>query len=75
MGSSGNGALALRIAQNGTQETTLADNKTNLETRLTTYEASLTTELNTANQVLQGIPSQLDEISQIYAAITGYKSN
>ncbi len=72
LGNTGQGALALRAAQNTTQEATLADDKTALEARLTTYQTNLTTELNTANQVLQGIPSQLDEMKEIYAAITGY---
>lgn len=72
LGNSGNGALALRTAQNTSEESTLADNKTNLETRLATYQTSLTTELNAANEILQAIPQQLNEIKQIYAAITGY---
>ncbi|SEC46523.1 flagellar hook-associated protein 2 [Terriglobus roseus] len=75
LGTSGNGALALRAAQNTAQERTLADNKTNLEARLVTYQANLTTELNAANQILQSIPSQLDEMKEIYAAITGYNGN
>ncbi len=75
LGNSGNGALALRTAQNTAEEKTLDDNKTNLESRLATYQTSLTTELNTANQILQGIPQQLDEMKQIYAAITGYTGN
>ena len=72
LGNSGNGALALRAAQNTYEESTLADNKTKLEARLATYQTSLTTELNAANEILQAIPQQLNEIKQIYAAITGY---
>lgn len=72
LGNSGQGALALRVAQNTAEEKTLADNKTNLEARLATYQTSLTSELNTANQILQSIPQQLNEMKQIYAAITGY---
>ncbi|SDF34910.1 flagellar filament capping protein FliD [Terriglobus roseus] len=72
LGNSGNGALALRAAQNTSEESSLADNKTKLEARLATYQTSLTTELNAANEILQAIPQQLNEIKQIYAAITGY---
>lgn len=72
LGTTGNGALALRTTQNTDEEKTLADNKTNLELRLATYQANLTKELTTANQVLQAIPEQLNETKQIYAAITGY---
>lgn len=75
LGTTGNGALALRVTQNTSEEQTLADNKTNLELRLTVYQANLTTELNTANQLLQAIPQQLNETDQIYAAITGYGNN
>lgn len=72
LGNSGQGALALRAAQNTSEESTLADNKTKLEARLATYQTSLTAELNAANEILQAIPQQLNEIKQIYAAITGY---
>jgi flagellar hook-associated protein 2 len=75
LGNSGQGALALRLSQNTTEEKTLADNKTNLEARLALYQVDLTDELNTANAVLQGIPQQLNEMKQIYAAITGYGNN
>lgn len=73
LGTSGQGALALRTSQNSSEEKTLADDKTALEARIAQYQTSLTAELNTANQVLQGIPSQLNEVNQIYSAITGYK--
>ena len=75
LGTTGNGALALRTTQNTSEEQTLADNKTNLELRLTAYQANLTTELTTANQLLQAIPQQLNETNEIYAAITGYGNN
>jgi flagellar hook-associated protein 2 len=32
----------------------------------------LTTELNSANQILQGIPEQMQEVNEMYSAITGY---
>lgn len=72
LGNSGQGALALRAAQNTSEESSLADNKTKLEARLATYQTHLTSELNAANEILQAIPQQLNEIKQIYAAITGY---
>ena len=31
-----------------------------------------TAQLNLANQIMQGIPSQLDGINMLYSAITGY---
>ncbi len=75
LGTDGNGALALRTEQNTAEEQTLADNKTNLEVRLASYQASLTSRLNTANEILQSIPQQLEQTRQIYAAITGYGNN
>ena len=75
LGTSGNGALALRESQNATEEKTLADDKTSLESRVTAYQTQLTAELNTANQILQGIPQQLQEQNEMYAAITGYGNN
>jgi flagellar hook-associated protein 2 len=70
-----NSTIKMALSQNADEESRLTDNTTALETRLTTYQASLTAELNMANQILQGIPGQLDEINQIYAAITGYGNN
>ncbi len=75
LGSSGTGALALATANNSTQETELATNKTNLEARLGTYETDLTTELTTANQILQSIPTTLKGITALFDAITGNTSS
>jgi flagellar hook-associated protein 2 len=36
---------------------------------------SLTTELNTANQLLQSIPTLLDQVNELYSAITGYNQS
>lgn len=73
--SSSTGAVAMALSQNADEESRLKQNVTNLEDRLADYQTSLTTQLNTANQILQAIPQQLDEIKQIYAAITGYGNN
>jgi len=70
-----NSTIKLALSENADQESTLADNKSALELRLTAFQASLTAELNTANQVLQGIPAQLDEVTQVFDAISGNKSN
>ena len=74
-GSGTSGAVQSALAQNASEETTLATNTSTLEARLATYQTNLTATLNTANQILQGIPQQLNEINQIYAAITGYGNN
>jgi len=69
------GAIFLAEQQNTAEETTLNTDVTNEEALLATESTSLTTELNTANQVLQAIPSQLSEVSEMYSAATGYDTN
>lgn len=72
--SSPTGALTLALASDSSQETTLNDDVTAQNTLIAADQASLTTELNTANEVLQGIPEQLDEMNELYSAISGYNT-
>jgi flagellar hook-associated protein 2 len=72
--SSPTGAITLALAADSTQETMLNDDVTAQNALITTQQASLTTELNTANQVLQAIPEQLDEMNELYSAMTGYNT-
>ena len=66
------GAVFLAQQQNYSQESTLTKNISNQEARIATQKTALTKELNAANQILQGIPSQLNQVSELYNAITGY---
>ncbi len=68
------GAIYLALAQNSTTETGINTSISNEDARLATEKTNLTTELNTANQILQSIPSQLNEVNEIYSALTGYNS-
>jgi flagellar hook-associated protein 2 len=68
------GAIYLAQQQNSTQEAALNLDITNENATLATQKTTLTTELNTANQILQSIPSQLNEINEIYSAVTGYNT-
>jgi flagellar hook-associated protein 2 len=70
-----NGAIYLAQQQNTAQEAALNLSITNENSLLATQKTALTTELNTANQILQSIPSQLSEINMIYSATTGYNQN
>jgi flagellar hook-associated protein 2 len=72
--SSPTGAITLGLAADTTQETTYNDDITAQNTLIANQKASLTTELNTANQVLQSIPEQLDEMNELYSAMTGYNT-
>lgn len=68
------GTVYLAQQQNASVETDLQKNITNEDALLAAQKVSLTAELNTANQVLQSIPAQLNEIDEIYAASTGYNT-
>jgi len=69
-----NGAVYLALKQNSSQEDTLNNNISNQEQRIADDKSRLTDQLNTANQILQSLPDQLDQINQLYSAITGYNS-
>ena len=69
-----NGAVYLAQQQNSAQEAALNQNITNQDARLAAQKTALTNELNVANQILQSIPSQLNEIDEMYSAITGYNT-
>jgi flagellar hook-associated protein 2 len=67
--------VQLAQAQNASQEKSLNTDITNENALLATQKTQLTDELNTANQILQSIPSQLNEINEIYSATTGFNEN
>jgi flagellar hook-associated protein 2 len=68
------GAIYLAQQQNSAQEAALNQNISDEDARLATQKTALTNELNSANQILQSIPSQLDQINEVYSAITGYNT-
>jgi flagellar hook-associated protein 2 len=72
--SSPTGVITLALSADSSQETTFNDDVTAQNALIATDQTNLTTELNTANQVLQSIPQQLDEINELYSAITGYNT-
>jgi flagellar hook-associated protein 2 len=69
-----NGAIYLAQQQNSAQEAALNLSISNEDALLATEKTNLTTELNTANEILQSIPSQLSEINEMYSAVTGYNT-
>ncbi|HEX4007690.1 MAG TPA: flagellar filament capping protein FliD [Acidobacteriaceae bacterium] len=76
LGNSGpDGVLYLALQQNSSEETQLNTNITNEQTHISAQQTQLTTELNQANYTLQEIPSQIDEVNELYSAITGYNQN
>jgi flagellar hook-associated protein 2 len=69
------GAIALALKENGNQETTLNDNISRQEGLIASQKTRLTAELNLANQILQSIPEQINQVNEMYSAITGYKQS
>jgi flagellar hook-associated protein 2 len=70
-----NGEIYLAQQQNASQEKALNSDITNEDALLAAQKVQLTDELNTANQILQSIPSQLNQVNEMYSAITGYNQN
>ena len=72
--SSVTGALALAQSSNRAIEIALNKNVADQERSIATQKTSLTMELTMANETLQAIPSNLNNVSQLYSAITGYQA-
>lgn len=73
--SAAGGAIALALKENSSQEKTLNDNIDRQESVMDTQKTRLTAELNLANQILQAIPQQINQVNEMYSAITGYNRN
>jgi flagellar hook-associated protein 2 len=69
------GAITLALAANSKQEATFNDDVTAQDALIAADQTQLTNELNTANQTLQAIPEQLNEVNELYSAMTGYNEN
>lgn len=69
------GLIGLALSEDSSQETTLNDNISKQEARIAIEKTNLTTELNEANQILQAIPSMINQVNEMYSAITGYNKN
>ncbi len=69
------GAISLALSEDSSEETTLNDNVSKQEALIATQKTSLTAELNLANEILQSIPEQIQEVNEMYGAITGYNTN
>jgi flagellar hook-associated protein 2 len=72
--SSTTGALSLALSANSATESSLNHNISREDLLISAEQTSLTIELTSANEVLQAIPSQLDNINELYSAITGYNT-
>jgi flagellar hook-associated protein 2 len=70
--SSSTGALSLASNSNSSIESTLNANISKEELQISAQQTSLTAELNSANEILQMLPSQLQGVNELYSAVTGY---
>ena len=68
------GVIYLALQQNSAQEAALNKNISDQETRIANDKTRLTAQLNQANQILQSIPDQVNQVNQLYSAITGYNT-
>ena len=69
------GAISLALSEDASQEKSLNDNVSRQEDLIAVQKASLTAELSLANQILQSIPQQIQQVDEIYSAITGYSGS
>ena len=69
------GAITLALQADTSQESIFSNDITAQDALIATQQASLTTELNTANETLQSIPQQLNEMNELYSALSGYNTN
>jgi flagellar hook-associated protein 2 len=69
------GAIFLAQQQNTQEEAALNADVTNEDALLATQKTQLTNELNAANQILQSIPSQLNEVNSVFDSLTGFNPN
>ncbi len=67
--------VSLALSQDSTEESTLNTDISNEQSLITQEQTQLTTELNEANYTLEEIPTQIDEVNELYSAITGYNEN
>ena len=68
------GTIYLAQQQNVSQEGSLNQSISDQDARLAAQKIILTDQLNAANQILQSIPSQLNQVNELYSAITGYNT-
>jgi flagellar hook-associated protein 2 len=73
--SSTTGVLALASSSNSDIESTLNADISKEQSYISAQQTSLTAELNSANEIMQQLPTQLEGVNELYSAITGYDEN
>jgi flagellar hook-associated protein 2 len=73
--SSTTGILFLAAKSNSSVESMLNADISKEETLISAQQKSLTAELNSANEIMQELPTQLNGVNELYSAITGYNQS
>jgi flagellar hook-associated protein 2 len=73
--SNSTGIISLATSSNSSIESTLNADISREDSLISAQSKSLTTELNSANETLQMLPSQLSQVNELYSAITGYNQS
>ncbi len=68
------GTLALALSADSATESSLNQNLASENLRISAEQVSLTLELTSADEILQAIPGNLNNINELYSAITGYQA-
>jgi flagellar hook-associated protein 2 len=71
---SSTGILKLAENANSAAESSLHQNISREELLISAQQKLLTEQLNSANEILQAIPTQLNSVNEVYAAISGYQT-
>jgi flagellar hook-associated protein 2 len=72
---SATGILSLASSSNSNIESTLNADISRENSLISAEQTSLTAELNSANQIMQELPSELQGVNELYSAITGYNQS
>ena len=68
------GTLALALKSDSATESSLNQNISTENLQISAEQISLTQELTSADEILQAIPSNLENINELYSAITGFQA-
>jgi flagellar hook-associated protein 2 len=68
------GALALALSADQSTVSSLNQNISTENLLIAAQQSSLTLELTSADEILQAIPQNLENINELYSAITGYQA-
>jgi flagellar hook-associated protein 2 len=73
--SSPTGILALASSSDSAIESSLNADISKENAYISSQQTSLTEELNSANEIMQQLPSQLQGVNELYSAVTGYNQS